>query len=43
MKFCNAERPHQSLEYKTPEQMYLLVAYFLDSPNWASQGNNLNL
>ena len=43
MKFSNAERPHQSLEYKTTEQMYLLVTYFLDSPNWASQGNNLNL
>lgn len=26
MKFYNTERPHQSLEYKTPEQMYLLVA-----------------
>jgi putative transposase len=43
MKFSNAERPHQSLEYKTTEQMYLLVTYFLNSPNWASQGNNLNL
>jgi len=26
MKFYNAERPHQSLEYKKPEQMYLLAA-----------------
>jgi hypothetical protein len=26
MKFYNAERPHQSLEYKKPEQMYFLAA-----------------
>lgn len=42
MKFYNAERPHQSLEYKKPEQIYFLAAQFLDSPNWASQGTNLN-
>ncbi len=26
MKFYNAERPHQSLEYKKPEQVYLLTS-----------------
>ena len=26
MKFYNAERPHQSLEYKKPEQIYFLAA-----------------
>jgi putative transposase len=26
MKFYNAERPHQSPEYKKPEQMYFLAA-----------------
>jgi len=42
IKFYNAERLHQSLEYNKPEQMYLLASWFFDLPNWASQGTNLN-